>query len=92
MSKREAIEVANRKAEAAGYQLADYPHPKAEFFHYPHPVLHEPVQEWVVSYAPRVEMWTTNTHGDHWVTNFLRISVDCRTAAAKFNETDWELD
>jgi hypothetical protein len=92
MCQRDAIDASNRRAEVAGYYLADYQHPKAEFFYYPHPVSQKPVQEWVVSYTPKIEMWTTNAHGEHWVTNFLSISVDCKTGAAKFNKTDWEPD
>jgi hypothetical protein len=93
MSKRNAIDTADRAAEVAGYRLADYRHPRAEFFHYPNLKTGVgEIQEWSVTYEPIVELRATNAHGVTWVTNVLGISVDCRTGAAKLNKTDWEPD
>lgn len=87
MSRRNAIDTANRTAEAAGYRLADYRRPKAEFSHYPN--LKTGVgeaQEWWVHYEPKVELRATNAYGNSWVTNFLDITVDGKTGAATLDK------
>jgi hypothetical protein len=93
MSKREAVAAANHAAEAAGYRLADYQHPRGEFFHYPNlKAGGGEIQEWWILYEPRVELRATNAQGITWVTNGLCISVECTTGATKFGNRPPEPD
>ena len=79
ISKDRAVQAANLAAETAGYRLAEYKEPKAEFLR-PSGLDH---RVWWVSYTPRVGLWATNQSGNRWMTNRLGIVVDGTTGAAQ---------
>ena len=83
LSKQAAIRAAGHAAEVAGFHLADYKKPKAEFV-IPCGGDH---REWWISYEPRVPLRATNAMGTSWITNRLCVVVDPKTSATTFAKT-----